>query len=203
MKRQFLFFVTILFAVAAYSQDAQGILDKLISQYRKDKTISANFTVSSTQGQSAGVVVMSGSKFRLISDDVKCWYDGAVQWTFSTSTDEVNITKPTTEELQMSNPYSAISSFKAGYNITLMKSDIAGNYLLKLTPKKPGGDIKEIRLSVSKQDNRLTKVDFTMNDNSFYSIVISNYRAGGNYPDSTFVFNKKDVPPGTPVVDLR
>lgn len=203
MRRQLLLLITMLFAIAGYSQNALSVLDNLIAQYKKDKTISANFLVSSTQGQSSGVVVMSGSKFRLISDDVKCWYDGSVQWTFSTATDEVNITKPTTEELQMSNPYSAINSFKASYNITMLKSDTAGNYLLKLIPKKQGTDIKEIRLSISKSGNRLVKADFTMGDNTSYSIVISNYRAGGNYPDATFVFNKKDVPSGTPVIDLR
>lgn len=203
MKKYFLFLIASVMAVIGYSQNASAVLDNLIAQYKKDKSISADFIASSVQGQSSGVVVMSGTKFRLISDDLKCWYDGSVQWTYSTSTGEVNITEPTTEELQMSNPYSAINSFKSNYNVTMLKSDTARNYLLKFTPKNAGSDIKEILLSVSKSDNRLVKAVFVMNDNSSYSIVISNYRAGGNYTDEFFVFNKKDVPPGTPVVDLR
>ncbi|MEG2674613.1 MAG: hypothetical protein RR938_05820, partial [Muribaculaceae bacterium] len=44
---------------------AQGILDNVISQYSKDKTISADFFISSLQGQTKGSIVMAGNKFRL------------------------------------------------------------------------------------------------------------------------------------------
>lgn len=181
---------------------AQGVLNSVISQYNKDKNVSADFLMSSAQGQSNGSIVMSGNKFRLLSSDAKCWYDGTTQWAYSTATDEVNITKPTNEELQMSNPYVAINSFR-DYNITLLKSNIASNYLLQLIPKSTGSQIKEIHLSVAKSSYHPVKIIFVLDGNSTYTTIISNYKAGGNYPQSTFVFNKKDVPNGTSVVDLR
>lgn len=181
---------------------AQGILDNVISQYSKDKTISADFFISSLQGQTKGSIVMAGNKFRLLSREAKCWYNGAVQWSYSTATDEVNITKPTQEELQMSNPYAAINSFK-NYNIALLKSNTASNYLLRLIPKIINSSFKEIRLSVAKSTYHLVKIIFILDDNSTYTTTISNYKAGGNYPQSTFIFNKKEVPKGTQIVDLR
>ena len=48
-----------------------------------------------------------------------------------------------------------------------------------------------------------SKIIATMRDKSKISITLSGYRTGGNFPASTFVYNKKYVPAGTQVVDLR
>ena len=111
MKR---IFATCLLAVAvalgAAAQNAGDVLNKTIAAYKNVKGISASYVVTSSQGSNSGKIEMKGNKFRITSPDLMCWYDGTTQWAYSTSTGEVNVTEPTAEEMQMSNPYAALAS---------------------------------------------------------------------------------------------
>ncbi len=191
------------FSLIAHAFTPQGIVNEVIKQYRDDNYVTATALISSLQGQQKALLVMNGNKFRLLSPDAKCWYDGYTQWAYSSATKEVNITTPTPEELQMSNPYAALGSIKSDYNAVMMKSSIASNFQLKLTPKKKDSQIKEIHLSIAKTNWHIAKIIFVMDDKSTYTITISNYKTNQKFSQSTFKFDKNEVPKGTPIVDLR
>ena len=205
MKR---IFNILLFMAAVVSMQAAGNADAIINQvvktYRAANGISVNYIITTDQGQTSGNIAMRGEKFRMLSADLKCWYNGTLQWSYTPVTEEVNITQPTAEELQMVNPYSIISSFRQSFSTQLLKSATASNHEVQMLPKKgKSTDIKSVRLTINRTTSLPVKIIFELKDRSSVIVTLSNYKTQQNFPDNTFVFNKAMVPAGTPVVDLR
>ena len=184
-------------------ETAQGILNDAVSHFKKDAMVAANIQIHSANGVSNGELIVYGNRFKISSPSFKCWFNGKVQWSYSTATDEVNITNPTTEELQTTNPYAIIDGTKSNYKSTLIASKKKDEYIVNLSPINTKQQIKDIRLYIAKSSLRLTKVIVVMKDKSTYTSLISNYRSDCKYPQSIFNFNKKEVPNGTHIVDLR
>lgn len=205
MKR---IFNILLFMAAVVSMQAAGNADAIINQvvktYRAANGISVNYIITTDQGQTTGNIAMRGEKFRMLSADLKCWYNGTLQWSYTPVTEEVNITQPTAEELQMVNPYSIISSFRQTFSTQLLKSATASNHEVQMLPKNgKSTDIKSVRLTINRTISLPVKIIFELKDRSSVIVTLSNYKTQQNFPDNTFVFNKAMVPAGTPVVDLR
>lgn len=205
MKR---IFNILLFIAAVVSMQAAGnadaIINKVVKTYRAANGISVNYIITTDQGQTSGNIAMRGEKFRMLSADLKCWYNGTLQWSYTPVTEEVNITQPTAEELQMVNPYSIISSFRQTFSTQLLKSATASNHEVQMLPKNgKSTDIKSVRLTINRTTSLPVKIIFELKDRSSVIVTLSNYKTQQNFPDNTFVFNKAMVPAGTPVVDLR
>lgn len=205
MKR---IFNILLFMAAVVSMQAAGnadtIINKVVKTYRAANGISVNYIITTDQGQTSGNIAMRGEKFRMLSADLKCWYNGTLQWSYTPVTEEVNITQPTAEELQMVNPYSIISSFRQTFSTQLLKSATASNHEVQMLPKNgKATDIKSVRLTINRTTSLPVKIIFELKDRSSVIVTLSNYKTQQNFPDNTFVFNKAMVPAGTPVVDLR
>lgn len=192
----------LLLALVAQAQTPQQMLDKAIAALRSAGTISANYKVKSSQGSNAGTIVMAGSKYRLVSNEMKCWYDGKTQWTWSQATDEVNITNPTAEDLQMTNPMAAATDFKTNFNMWKSKGQIPGHYAIMLRPKKKS-NIDQVYLYLSNGSNLLHIAHIRMSDGSTFTLTLTGYKTKQSLPASTFTYDKSMVPAGTQVVDLR
>lgn len=185
----------------ASTQDANGILNRVIEAYDNSKGIEASYSMTYDKTTDYGSIDMEGEKFRILSEDLKCWFDGKTQWAYSTMTDEVNVTEPTVDELQMSNPYIALKTFKDNsQNSVVITQD--GSYLLSLIPVEEG-DIKLIQLFIDKNKYQITKAVFSMVDNSMYTITVNNYVTGKKFSSKIFKYDSKYVPKGTQIVDLR
>lgn len=192
----------LLLALVAQAQTPQQMLDKAIAALRSAGTISANYKVKSSQGSNVGTIVMAGSKYRLVSNEMKCWYDGKTQWTWSQATDEVNITNPTAEDLQMTNPMAAATDFKTNFNMWKSKGQIPGHYAMMLRPKKKS-NIDQVYLYLSNGSNLLHIAHIRMSDGSTFTLTLTGYKTKQSLPASTFTYDKSMVPAGTQVVDLR
>ena len=201
MKRFFIVFITTLAAIVALAQTPSAILDKCVAAINAGGGVTANYTITSSQGTSNGTIAMQGSKFRIISPEAKSWFDGKTQWSWSPVTGEVNITSPTADELQMTNPLAAASHFKANFNMKKAKAQTPKTKVIKLTPKKKD-NIKTLWLYFDENTSLLRTARFEMNDKTVYTIKITNYKHK-SLPASTFTFDKSQVPAGTQVVDLR
>lgn len=185
----------------ASAQDANGILNRVIEAYDNSKGIEASYSMTYDKTTDYGSIDMEGEKFRILSEDLKCWFDGKTQWAYSTMTDEVNVTEPTVDELQMSNPYIALKAFKDNsQNSVVITQD--GSYLLSLIPVEEG-DIKLIQLFIDKNKYQITKAVFSMVDNSMYTITVNNYVTGKKFSSKIFKYDSKYVHKGTQIVDLR
>ncbi|MBO4815079.1 MAG: outer-membrane lipoprotein carrier protein LolA [Muribaculaceae bacterium] len=194
MAKKLLSLIFVLVACSAQAQNATAVFDKMVAAFKAGGTISANYSMNGSKG----TIVMQGAKFRILANDIKSWFNGKTQWTYSDQTGEVNIVDPTAQELQMTNPLAAAKSLKDAFSMTSLKA--ATGYAIKLTPKKKS-NVKSITLYISKA-YVLTAADYVTN-NGTYNLKLTNYKTKQNYPASTFVFDKKLVPAGTEVVDLR
>lgn len=187
--------------ISAGAQSASKILNTTIERYNATGGVAADYSVENDQGATKGAITMQGNKFRILSDDLKCWYDGRTQWTYSVISGEVNITEPTIEEMQMSNPYIAITTLKESCKVYKAYTQIDGFYTLKLVPKADKR-IKQILVYIHKDSYIISKVYFEMSDGNYIRTIISNYRAAKPSQDA-FTYDSKAVPSGTEVVDLR
>ena len=184
------------------AQTPDAMLNKCVAAINASGGVTANYSITSSQGTSSGTIAMQGNKFRIISSDAKCWYDGKTQWSWSPVTSEVNITSPTADELQMTNPIAAANHFKANFNMKKAKAKTANTYVIKLTPKKKKDAIKTLWLYFDEKTSLLRTARFDMSDKSVYFVKITDYKHK-SLPASTFTFDKSQVPAGTQVVDLR
>ncbi len=201
MKRIIFSVCCICIGVMAFAQNATKVLNQAISVFDKAPGITADYVITAGQGSSSGKIDMCGNKFRIVSDDMICWYDGTSQWTYSTISEEVSVTTPTLEEMQMSNPYIAIKTLKKTCNIYKAFTQIEGFYTLKLVPKNDQS-IKQILVYLENGSYNVSKVYFEMADGNNYKTVISNYKTT-KLDDGIFNYDRNMVPAGTEVVDLR
>ena len=195
MKKILSIMLLLLATFTMQAQTATAIFSKTLSTFKAAGVVSAGYSM----GSSKGTIVMNGSKFRVLANDLKAWYDGKTQWTYSKATGEVNVTSPSPQELVMVNPLAAAQSIKAAYNMSATKT--SAFYLLKLTPKRKS-NVKSITLYITKGGYQLSKAIYTTAKGST-TLKITNYKTHANYPVSTFKFQKSLVPAGSEVVDLR
>ena len=201
MKKLIVAILTVVTALVATAQTPNAMLDKCVAAINANGGVTANYSITSTQGTSNGTIAMQGAKFRIISPEAKCWYDGKTQWSWSPVTDEVNVTSPTADELQMTNPLAAVQHFRTNFNMKRAKAQTAKTYVIKLTPKKKD-NIKTIWLYFDETTSLLRTARFDMSDKTVYTVKITGYKHK-SLPASTFTFDKSQVPAGTQVVDLR
>ncbi len=188
-------------ATGLTAQTPSALLDKCVAAINAGGGVTAKYSITTNQGTSNGTIAMQGNKFRVISPEAKCWYDGKTQWSWSPVTDEVNITSPTADDLQLTNPLAAVQHFKSAFNMKKAKAKTANTQVIKLTPKKKD-NIKTLWLYFDEKTSLLRTARFEMSDKSVYTIKITDYKHK-SLPSSTFTFDKSMVPSGTEVVDLR
>ena len=119
--------------LGAHAQNANDILRKAAAAYENSNGISASFTMfTRSAGQNAGesfegTIQMKGDKFTLVTPEALTWFNGTTQWTYVERNDEVNVTNPTGEELQFTNPALLLNSYKKGFTAAYKGESTAPN----------------------------------------------------------------------------
>lgn len=195
----------------AFAQNAVSILDKAADVYDKSNGLTARFTmqirseVQKISESQEGTIDIKGEKFVLKTPDMITWFDGTTQWAYVDRNDEVNITTPTGEDLQMTNPALLLRSYKKGFDAVYKGESTAPNgkaaYDIELTPKKKG-DITKVTLQIEKFSGLPASISVSTKNGVNTTIRIGKMQTGVNQPDNYFVFNKKDYPDAE-IVDLR
>ena len=185
--------------VGAHAQNANDILGKAAAAYENSNGISASFTMfTRSAGQNAGesfegTIQMKGDKFTLVTPDALTWFNGTTQWTYVERNDEVNVTNPTGEELQFTNPALLLNSYKKGFTAAYKGESTAPNgkaaYDVELTPKKKWGyrerwSCKSRNIQISRLVSRLL-----LKNGVSSTIQISQLKHGYKPTGSFFVFN--------------
>ena len=95
-----LLFITLLAGGVARADDAsRTILDRAAAAFNGSKSIKATFSTDIDGSTTTGTITIQGDKFHISSKEYSTWYDGKTQWSYSSASNEVNITEPTPEEL--------------------------------------------------------------------------------------------------------
>lgn len=206
--KQLLFYIGVLcVALPALAQQttAKEVLDRTAGNFRNAGGVKATYSVRTSDGTSTGTIRLKGDKFLLEAEGVTTWFDGKTQWSYLASSDEVNVSEPTPEELQSINPYALLSLYKHGFKEKLAKIDNAQDaslYKVVLTATDRKQDMQCIILYVSKDTFRPVRISMAQRSGETAVIIINSYQAGQSYPDTLFVFDKKAYPKAE-VIDLR
>ena len=178
---------------------ARQILDKTANILNRKGGATANFTISSSSiGNVSGTVSIKGNKFYVHTPKATTWFNGKTQWTYLSSSNEVNVSNPSAEQQAQINPYKFITMYKTGYNLSMTQKGNA--YQIHLKAKTAGKSIQEMYVTISKSNNLPTQVKMKQKG-KWTTIAIKNFR-NAQLADSHFVFNSKDYPKAE-VIDLR
>jgi outer membrane lipoprotein-sorting protein len=194
------------------AQNAETVLNEASGAYEKSNGISAQFTIniqSDKQGLSEsfeGTIQMKGNKFVLITPDTRTWYNGTTQWTYMLSTDEVYVTEPSDDELQLINPIMLLRTYNNDFNLSYINENTSDNgkpaHNVLLASKASQSDIEKIEIQIEKATSLPVKMNVYMKNNIRNLIRIGKMQIGINQADSFFMFNPKDYP-GAIEIDLR
>lgn len=201
MKRTYLLVLILFLSVSLSAQKdkrAREILDKTANALQQAGGIRATFG-----GTSNGTLLLKGNRFYLNSGGIQSWFDGTTQWSYLESSEEVNVSNPTPEELQTINPYALLSIYKSGYNYkyTGIKSrNGKQGFEVILTPENKQ-DITSITLFVS-QTYQPLYIKVEQSNKSANEIIVTSYQTNQPLDNATFKFDKKKFP-NAEVIDLR
>ena len=187
-------------AICAADSPAQ-ILRRSADKLKSAKSLHITYTATADGYTYEGTLVTQGNMFTISSPQMKSWYDGKTQWTYSSQIGEVNIITPTAEEVRQINPIAIISSFTNDYTVTALKSP-AGTSSVLLTAKNRKADIRSADITIDNKSLYPTRILLTMSNNQTVTIDIKDIKAGDVIPADNFRFNKSRYP-GVQVVDLR
>ena len=197
MKRIIFTLICALSLANVSAQTAKEILDKAASVVNAKKGATANFVMSGKYGNASGTISIKGNKFVANTPQAKMWYDGKTQWTYMTSTEEVNVSTPTEAQQQTMNPYRFINLYNMGYAMT--KKEVKNGFEVYLKATNPKRTITEMYITVN---NQFVPTNVKMKTaKGWTNINISNFRKA-SLPDKAFRFNAKDYPKAE-VIDLR
>lgn len=199
-----------IWAQSSHSQ-AKSILDQTAETIRKSGVIKAEFTAKSfnskiQEGEAQGTIYLKGNKFVVKTTDATTWFDGKTQWSYVKGSEEVNVSTPTSEELQMINPYALLSIYQNGFSCKLGTiKNFRGNavYEIILTNNNRKQDLSCIIMYVLKDTYQPLFVLLQQRNLKLRSeITINNYQSNVSYPDSAFTFDSKQYP-NAEIIDLR
>lgn len=187
--------------VVVKAQSASGLLQSVIAYYDKATSIVTTFSMQETNYSFDGRIITEGDKFVIETPQTKIWYNGQIQWTYSSEINEVNITEPTDEELQQVNPLAIISSLSHDYSVKLVKQTSTVN-VIELNSMRAGIYIRRAVLELNKSSNLPTKISLTLENGSNAQIIIKNIENGKHLPSAFFEFDSKEYP-NIEIIDLR
>lgn len=191
--------------------DAAAILAQAAAVYENANGLTAAFTLRThseatrTTESFEGTIDMKGDKFVLNTPDMVTWFDGRTQWTYVGRNDEVNVSTPTGDELQFTNPALLLRTYQKGFTPSYKGESTAPNgkaaYEIELTPKKKG-DILKVNLQIEKLTHYPASITLEGKNGLSHTIRISKLKTNINQPDDFFVFKEADFPDAE-IIDLR
>ena len=208
--RPILLLIICLASLATLHAETNGrkILDNAVSRIKKMGELKADFTATTftgttEQGSTSGTMLLKGRKFKLTTPEMTTWYGGEKQWCYVPETEEVNLSIPTQKEMQAVNPYSFMSLYKKGYNISVRESSLRGQlvYEVHLIAKNVNYGAQEIYVDISCKDYALMCIRVRQ-DKDWHRISIHSCTGEQHFQESDFTF-PKELYPDAELIDLR
>lgn len=183
---------------AQTDKKAEEILDKVLEELSESNGIRADF-----RGTENGFLLLKGEKFYLNNQKTQSWYDGKTQWSYVADTEEVNISHPTSEELQTFNPYFILMKHQTKFDYTYKgeqtRNGVKGHEIV-LTPKQ-SGNREIIRVFISHKHQPLA-IKIEQDGRTLSEINVIKYQDNQKLADEMFRFNKS-LYPNVEIIDLR
>ena len=216
MKHLFLVSFLMFFILAGYSQQdakAKEILEKVTKTTQSLSSLDAKFSfemnnkTQNIQEKYTGSIVLKNKKYKLDIPQMglQVTSDGKTIWTFNSNSNEVNISNLDDATDELLDPARIFTIYQTGYDYNYLGEGVVSGvpvYHIDLTPQKPTGDIQKIKIMIDKQKMLIRGANMTGKDGNAYSVLVSQLKTDGVFPDSDFVFDTKKHKDAE-VVDLR
>lgn len=214
MKPALILFTVLFLSLPLFSQrnaEAVAIMDKAFAGFEKSQGIELLFETTTidadgdTYPPEKGKAYIKGNRFKLEMEDMNIWFDGETQWVFMKDANEVNISKPNSQEIATISPLALLGMYKNGYTLKAPVSKVLNQipvYQIEMQPTSGNKDLKVVIASINKNFHTLVQVVLTAVNGMKTQINISHYNANYQFDDTFFRFNKT-VHPGVEIVDLR
>lgn len=202
-----LILVSIVFSsVAVFAQDAkaQGILDKLSSKIKNQKSFYVEFSANITNSSSGknetltGKGWVKGNKFYASYGENTIICNGVKTWTIVKEERTVYETDASEEDSETMNPKKLMTMWESGFKNKYEKEETLGNekvHVIYLYPKNPKtADYHTIILYIGKDDNELKKAIMKSNDGTKMTYTLTKFTSNPTVEDSKFVFDLKKYP---------
>ena len=189
--------------VLAQQEGARDILRRAADTFLREGGVYVSFTLRSSEGLSSGTLRLKGEKFVLEAGGMTTWFDGHTQWTYLPSSDEVNISEPTDEELQTLNPYAWLYLYDREYDLQSLPAETSGQYKIEMSARSAGEQVERLVLWLDKSGLHPVKFSLTLAGNVEPTLItVRDYRTRQAYTDAMFVFDPGEYPTAE-VIDLR
>lgn len=209
LKRLFvaIFASTFILSVPLFAQNSRQILDNTAKRLN-GKTMQATFKASTfsngqnQNGNATGQIYIKKNKFHIVTQPLITWFDGKTLWQYVKSSGEVNVSNPTSSELQKMNPYAFINLYKKGYALSCKNTSLRGKscYEITLTAQNKNAAIPIMIVSIDKNYTPLCVR--IKNGKQWTRLSIYNLKTGIRMADSQFKFNSSNYPEAQ-IIDLR
>ena len=189
--------------VLAQQEGARDILHRAADTFLREGGVYVSFSLRSSEGLSSGTLRLKGEKFVLEAGGMTTWFDGHTQWTYLPSSDEVNISEPTDEELQTLNPYAWLYLYDREYDLKSLPAETSGQYKIEMSARSAGEQVERLVLWLDKSGLHPVKFSLTLAGNVEPTLItVRDYRTRQPYTDAMFVFDPGEYPTAE-VIDLR
>lgn len=216
MKQLILISLFSVFVLTGYSQQdtkAKEILEKVTKTMQSLTSLDAKFSyemenkVENLKDKSVGSIVLKGKKYKLnipqLGTQMIC--DGKTIWTYMVNSNEVTIADLDESTDELMDPAKIFTIYEKGFNYKFLNETVDAGvpvYNIELTPQKPSGDIKKIKLMIDKQKMLIHGAIMNGKDGNTINVIVTQLKTDGSYADSDFVFDTKKYK-GIEVVDMR
>jgi outer membrane lipoprotein-sorting protein len=201
-----------LLAFAQKEAKAKEILDKSSAAFSAAGDISAYFTMDikdTPNKQSAafdGNIELKANQFHIDMPDSEIWYNGTTQWILQKEWNEVNISEPSEQEIQMLNPGIIFMLYKNGskYKYLSEKNDIKMRKIheIELIPQNKKSDLAKIVVQIHETDWMPVMFHIYFTNKIENIIYINKYQTNLNYSGNRFTFDATKYPDAE-IIDLR
>lgn len=177
--------------------DAESIMNKLIHTLTTNG-IQTNFSLTVIEKNKVisqairGNFKMKAEKFNLEMPELKVWFDGKTQWSYSASDNEVTITEPMQTDLQALNPLAFMAAFKAKSIVRFSKQTSTEQHFIELIPRSKKEAFSSILIGINKSSNFPQMLHVRDQKQQVHQFKLTGFKLVHTLTDRTFVFNKSD-----------
>lgn len=198
IKKMVIMVVATMIALSVSAESAKSVLDKTANMLNSKGGVTANYSLNIDGRNLNGTISVKGRKFFITSPITTTWFDGKTQWTYVKDNQEVNVSNPNEEQLQMINPYNFVYLYRKGYKYTMTTKNGTHTIHLTATDKKKG--IQEMYVTLNAKTYVPSQIKMKQK-NKWVTINVSKF-AKANLADGIFKFKASDFPKAE-IIDLR
>jgi len=209
-----LFFTSLLslLTLFAFSQvkdtKASDLLEEVSAKVKACKSVKVEFSYSMYNAKAkineekTGSLLLSGDKYRMIAAGRIIFSDGKAIWTYTESSNEVQIHSSDDADDAMT-PSKLLSSYNANYKSKIIqeKGQDPGVEMIELIPNKQKNIIRAV-LGVDKAKKQVRSFTLFDKNGSTYTYKITKYLTDVPTEKSDFLFDPAKFP-GVDVEDMR